>query len=282
MFMQITPPVRRIILVVLDGLRPDSLDAFDLPHLRDYSTRGAFTPRATTISPSVTAAAMTSLLTGVTPLQHGLVSDHFHIPRPRAILVPLPAVLAASGIPVSTFVRELPILFRPLAKACVARLGVESPMFRGGTAREILNAARRTLNEQRDGLILLHWPDADIAGHAHGWMSPEYGVACRDLDDALGALVRAERVLDDPETLLIALADHGGGGLVPNDHDGDHERNLTIPMLFVGGGVQPTLLEDGVSILDVAPTVAAALGVNAPACWQGRALQLLAPQMQVA
>ena len=276
------PVVSRVIVVVLDGLRPDALEAFDLHRLRGYTTQGAFTPRATTVSPSVTAAAMTSLLTGVSPLQHGLTSDRFHIPRPRIALTPLPGHLAASGIFVSTFVRELPVLFRPLARACAVKLGVGSPTFRGHTAREILNAARRTLGTQREGLILLHWPDADIAGHAHGWMSPGYGAACRKLDAVLGTLVHEVEALVDPQTLLVVLADHGGGGLVTHDHDGDHALNLTIPLLFLGGGVDATAIAGRTSILDVAPTVSWALGVRPPVSWTGRALPILAPRVQVA
>ena len=37
------PSVSRVIVVVLDGLRPDSVDGFDLHRLREYSARGAFT-----------------------------------------------------------------------------------------------------------------------------------------------------------------------------------------------------------------------------------------------
>lgn len=276
------PSVSRVIVVVLDGLRPDSVDAFDLHRLREYSARGAFTPRAATVSPSVTAAAMTSLLTGVPPHQHGMTSDRFRIPRPRVALAPLPAHLAAAGFTVSTFVRELPVLFRPLARACATKLGVASPTFRGHTAREILNAARRTLAAQREGLIFLHWPDADIAGHAHGWMSPGYGAACRELDAALGTLVHETKVLSDPDTLLVVLADHGGGGLVPNDHDGDHPLNLTIPLWLLGGGMAATAIADRASILDVAPTICRALGVRPAASWPGCALPVLAPRVLVA
>jgi arylsulfatase A-like enzyme len=259
-----------VIVVVLDGLRPDAIDAFDLANLRELSARGAYTPRATTVSPSVTAAAMTSLLTGVPPTHHGLVSDRFHIPHKRGPLDPLPAVLDRAGLPVSTFIRTLPLLFRPLARASAKYLGVKSPTFRGYDARSILAAARSTLREQRNGLILLHWPDADRAGHEHGWMSPRYGAGCRALDETLGALVREAGVLDDPDTLLIALADHGGGGVVDNDHDGDHPWNLTIPVLMLGAGIDDRWLDGPVSILDIAPTVVRALGVAAPPSWPGR------------
>lgn len=266
--------VKRVIVVVLDGLRPDAIDAFGLTHFRALTALGAFTPNALTVSPSVTAAAMTSLFTGAPPLDHGLISDRFHLPRSRVALDPLPRVLGRAGLPVTTFVGALPVLFRPLAHACAKYLRVRRPTFRGSDAKSILAAAHDTLSRQRDGLILLHWPDADSAGHEHGWMSPEYGTACRALDDALGALVRASGVPDDPETLLIALADHGGGGCEYRDHAGDHPDNLTIPILIAGGRVDQRRLEGPVHILDVPPTVARALGVAAPVAWPGRVIDV--------
>ena len=86
-------PISRVVVVVLDGLRPDAIDVFQLHHLRRLMQLGASTLCATTVAPSVTAAAMTSLLTGVHPDTHGLRSDRFHIPRSRETLFPLPRVL---------------------------------------------------------------------------------------------------------------------------------------------------------------------------------------------
>jgi arylsulfatase A-like enzyme len=274
--MKISSPLERVVVVVLDGLRPDAVDAFQLDNLRALSSRGAFTATATTVSPSVTAAAMASLFTGVPPMHHGLSSDRFHIPRPRVALDPLPALVARAGLPVSSFVRTVPLVFRPFARACASKLGIRSPVFVGDTAPQILDAARETLRTQRHGLIVVHWPDVDAAGHDHGWMSNEYGVACRVLDAALGDLVSAECVLDDPDTLLIALADHGGGGVSPRNHEEDHQLNLRIPLLLVGGRVVPGALRGDVSILDVAPTVAWALGIDAPVGWPGKALRVIA------
>ncbi|HET9002357.1 MAG TPA: alkaline phosphatase family protein [Gemmatimonadaceae bacterium] len=263
--------VRRVITVILDGLRPDALDYFGMTQLQHLAGQGAFTAAATTVSPSVTAAAMTSLFTGVVPEQHGVTSDRFHIPRPRVRLDPVTAVLDRAGLPVATFVRKLPLLFRPLGRACATHLRVRSPMFEGSDAWSILAAARETLSTQQSGLIFLHWPDADNAGHDHGWMSAAYGRACRVLDSALGALVRETGVLGDPHTLLIALADHGGGGFEYRDHDGDHPDNLTIPVLMAGGSVRRRGFAGAVSILDIAPTIASALGVASSPIWQGRA-----------
>jgi len=138
----------------------------------------------------------------------------------------------------------------------------------GSTANEILDAAIPLLAEHDRGLFVLHWPDADAAGHRSGWMSNEYGDACRQMD---GALERLIHLAGNDRTMFVLLADHGGGGAKYNDHESDHPADLTIPLVLWGAGVSPTWLNDA-SILDVPPTVLAALGVTPPDCFEGRIL----------
>ena len=60
-------PVRRVVLVVMDGLRPDAVRRFEMTTVARLAARGASTFHARTVRPSVTACAMTSLLTGAAP-----------------------------------------------------------------------------------------------------------------------------------------------------------------------------------------------------------------------
>jgi hypothetical protein len=264
------PPARRVVLVVLDGLRADAIETFGLRHWQRLARCGASSLEATTVAPSVTAAAMGSLVTGVPPAVHGLRSDRFYVPQSTAPIDPLPRTLANAGLPTSAFVRELPLLFRGIGARIARHLGVESPTFSGRGCREILFAAWGALAAQESGLILLHWPDADIAGHAHGWMSDPYAVAARRLDQALGLLAAMADLPADPGTLLIALADHGGGGRDARDHDSDHPLDRTIPLLLAGEAVAGELVAP--TLLDVPATVLWALGVSVPASYGGRPL----------
>lgn len=264
--------IRRVIVVVLDGLRPDAIDTFDLSNLRGLATRHAHTRTARTVTPSVTAAAMGSLLTGVSPERHGLTSDRFHIPRSRGPVSPLPRLLEEAGYLSTACMAEVPLLYRRIARALARRLGVSRPSFDGQGADGILAAARPWLTSQRSGLLLFHWPDADRAGHAEGWMSPAYGAAARRMDAALGRLADATGLEHDPSTVLIALADHGGGGVKPRDHDSAHPADRTIPIVVAGGAVAPGRRLGEVSILDVPPTILWALGVTPPPIYEGRPL----------
>jgi arylsulfatase A-like enzyme len=263
--------IRRVIVVVLDGLRPDAIDAFDLTHARRLAQTGASTMSAATVTPSVTWAAMTSLMTGVSPDVHGVVKDSLHIPRPRAKLLPLPDVLLGGGYPSSAFLGDVPALYRGVASGIAKRLGFTEARFVGASATETLLGARSTLRTQKRGLILFHWGDADRVGHEHGWMSPQYGEAARRLDAALGLLVSTADIERDPHTLLIAFADHGGGGVKKNDHDDVHPVNATIPIMFGGGSVVRRSL-GAMSLLDVPSTVTWALGVKTPESYAGRAV----------
>jgi arylsulfatase A-like enzyme len=277
--MQAGTGVRRVIVVILDGLRPDAIDRFELSHMRRLMDGGASTLTAKTVAPSVTTAAITSLLSGVSPAVHGVSSDRLFIPRNTAGLVALPDLLARHGYPSCGFMGEVSPLFRGIAARIGRRLGFGTLRLAGKTAPEILLAARTTLRTQRRGLIVLHWPDADRAGHSNGWMSSAYEEGCRRMDGSLGMLAALTAVESDPHTLLIALADHGGGGAVSHDHESDHPLDRTIPIFMVGGSVECAPLGD-ISLLDIPATIVAALGIDLPPSYEGRALRAVLSEQE--
>lgn len=137
----------------------------------------------------------------------------------------------------------------------------------GAGADDILDSAQDRLAAQHRGLIFLHWPDADRVGHDHGWMSPQYRDAALTLDRALERLIAT--VEDDSDTLIIALADHGGGGVDPKDHMSEHPYDRTIPIFITGGGVVPGGLGTGLTLVDIPATILWALGIGRPSSYTG-------------
>jgi predicted AlkP superfamily pyrophosphatase or phosphodiesterase len=264
-------PVRRVVLVVLDGLRPDAIERFRLQRVASLARRGASTFRAQTVSPSITPCAMASLLTGAAPERHGMQSERFMLPRSRGPVHPLAKELAKHSMPSSFFMPQVPFLMRGIASRLATALGLGEFRHHGRHAADVLAAARKNLESQRRGLIMLHWLDADRAGHEFGWMSPEYGEAACRMDAALGALEAAVD-LSDPTTLVIALADHGGGGGTLKHHDSAHPLDTTIPIMLAGGAIVPCDLGIGVSLTDVPATILWALGLARPESYVGRPL----------
>jgi arylsulfatase A-like enzyme len=258
--------------VILDGLRPDAVDTFNLTNISGVAAGGAATWSAQTVAPSVTAAVMASLMTGLVPSSHGVVSDRFHIPRRRSPIDPLPRVLTAAGYPCSAFVRAMPVIYAGLARRIARHLGIDHVRCGGTGAEDVLDSARSRLSEQGRGLIFMHWPDADLAGHERGWMSPAYAAGARKLDTALGQLTDILARQRDQHTLVVALADHGGGGVMVNDHDSDHPHDRTVPVILAGAGVQAGTTLEFTSVLDIPSTILWALGVRQPASYGGRPL----------
>jgi len=269
--MQPADRITRVIVVVLDGLRADAIPLFPLPHLRRLARAGAYTLAGRTVSPSITHSAMASLLTGVPPDVHGIVSERLLAPRPGIPLTPLPHALRTAGLGLRAYRGELPPFTAGIAMRITKRLGFEAT-FAGRRADEVLESALPSLLDRQPGVSLLHWLDADRAGHASGWGSPGYIAAAQHLDAALGRLVEATGVVHDPSTLLIAMADHGGGGATERDHNSTHPLDLTIPIILAGGQVLPQVLGYGASLLDIPATICWALGVRRPPTWGGRPL----------
>ncbi len=265
------PAARRIVLLVLDGLRADLVGDPRFPHLAALLDESAFTLDALTVLPSVTAVAMTSLLSGLAPVDHRVDSDRFRVPAPRVPLRPISRVILDAGMPAAAVLRQVPWMMRPIASNIVGALGLTKIRYASANAHALLAAALPLIRTQPTGLILLHWPDCDDIGHRTGWMSAAYLAAVTRMDHALGVL-RGELERSRHDTTLILLSDHGGGGRVATHHDSAHPYDCTIPILISGAGVRRTQLPTGLSLLDVPPTVLWALGLNAPAEYAGTAL----------
>ena len=97
-------------------------------------------------------------------------------------------------------------------------------------------------------------------------MSLPYLDAAQKVDDALGMLLPR---LED--TLVIVLADHGGGGVQPTDHDLPHHLNDRIPLILAGAGTRREhVIERPLSILDVPATILHWFGLAVPQSHEGR------------
>jgi phosphopentomutase len=126
--------------------------------------------------------------------------------------------------------------------------------------------------------VFVYLPDCDNAGHEHGWMSKSYLDAAAEIDAAIGQLTALAE-----DTLLIVVADHGGGAVIRTEHHHPHPVNERIPMVLAGPGVaREHRLEGPVSLLDVSATILWWFGVPIPDCYEGRPLlEAFAPALSM-
>src|SRR5262249_22909208 len=123
----------------------------------------------------------------------------------------------------------------------------------------------RALDAEADLTIVVE--DAvDRAGHAGVGGGEAARAAARPADRALGALGAR---LDYTKDVIVVPADHGhrdDGG-----HGGDEPEVMTVPLVAAGAGIRPGRFASA-HLVDVAPTLAALLGLPAPAACRGQPL----------
>ena len=67
----------KVLLIGIDGVRPDVLAEVPTPHLDALADAGWYTDRARTTTPSVSGPSWSSMLTGVWPEKHGVTNNNF-------------------------------------------------------------------------------------------------------------------------------------------------------------------------------------------------------------
>lgn len=255
-----------VVVISIDGLRADAIEASGADNLGRMMREGAWSLEARTIVPSRTLPSHTSMVTGVPPTVHGITWNDERVSVEGRVRVPTMFTLAQqAGVYTTAFFGKAK--FRHLIHPRAPR-DVEAP--RG---LEVVLAPRITqdvvhyLRFRRPGLLFVHLPDPDIAGHSVGWMSQPYRWAVRRADAAVEQIRRAAVEAFGDDVVIIVTADHGGHG---RDHGTERPEDMTIPWIAWGGPVDEGRVEADITTYDTAATVLWLLGLDVPADWAGR------------
>jgi len=287
---------RSVLLITLDTTRADALSCYGresgtTPALDALAREGTLYERAFTVAP-ITLTAHTTLLTGLYPPRHGLRDNG--IGALDASAHTLAEAARAAGVQTAAFVGAV-----VLDKAFALDQGFESydgpPAQRSTSGHPFERPARAVVDgalawlEKRDRarpfFLWLHVYDAHHPYTPQRALPPEaseherYLAEVSEVDAELGrvfAALRAEAALDT--TLVCVTADHG-------EAFGEHQElthgafawntTLHVPLLVRAPGLVPAGAREErlVSAVDVAPTLAEALGVALPDA-DGRSLFL--------
>jgi predicted AlkP superfamily pyrophosphatase or phosphodiesterase len=250
-----------VILVSIDGLRPDAIEQFGARTLQRLMTEGAYSLEATTIMPSRTLPSHTSMLTGLEPEDHGVtwnsrkMDDHGHVASPTIF-----AAARQAGLRTAAFFSKSK--FEHLADPLTLdHVQIPGGLLGKSRAESTVDHVERHLRTARPNLMFVHIGEPDFAGHVFGWMSGPYGWAVRTADAQIGELIAAaDRAFGAGNYTLLLTADHGG-------HDRDHgsadPRDVTIPWIAWGKGVASgTTLPPGIRTVDSAATALWLLGLG--------------------
>jgi predicted AlkP superfamily pyrophosphatase or phosphodiesterase len=259
---------RHVVLVSIDGLRPDAIGTFATPTLQRLTHEGSFTLHASTITPSKTLPSHTSMLTGEPPERHGVLWNNVVSARTDRIeQTTVFGVARSHGYTTAAFFSKPK--FQPLQRPDALDYSQAPGGWWGGWKSEkTVMDVERYLAASRPNLLFVHLADPDRAGHASGWMSQAYGRAVSHADTAVNRLLLAsEGAFGKGNFTFIVTADHGGH---EHNHGSDDPRDVTIPWIVWGRGVKVNQLPDrSVRTMDTASTVLWLLGVDEPTEWAG-------------
>lgn len=254
------PPARRVVIVSIDGLRPDAIFPASMSNLITLMQNGAFSLGAQTVFPSVTLVGHASMLTGLCPSKHGLLWNEYLPERGYAPGIDLFDLAHAAGLKTVIYVSsdKLRQIVEPDSIDRFLYIEDRDSVIMGSLVAHF---------PQDFGLLFVHLVDTDIAGHASGWISQHQLNTVHLADDALGMLLAELDARNlRSETLILVTSDHGGSG---GGHGTDTREDMTIPWVAAGPGIQPKTLTTTVHTMDTAATAAFALGLPIPADWDG-------------
>jgi predicted AlkP superfamily pyrophosphatase or phosphodiesterase len=229
------PEVKHILIISIDGLRPDLALLTDMPNLRSLLKQGAYTFWAKTTAVSITLPSHTSMLTGVAPNKHGVEWNRV-LPLSEPVYPKVPTIFElATKAGYSAAMVAGKSKFTALAKPGTVTWS-EVPDETKSSNESVVTHAVEMLEKNKPDLLFVHFPDVDGVGHAKGWASPEQLACIEKTDRQLGELLAAlDRTGLRSSTFIILSADHGGAGLT---HGADDARSRHIPWIAVGPGVR--------------------------------------------
>ena len=253
---------KRVVIVLIDALRYDTaLKEKTMPTLNKLRTEGA-SAMMHSQAPSYSEPGYSTILTGAWPWVHdgpAFNLDYADIPTWTQDNLFSAAHRAGLTTAVSGF-----NWFEKL----IPQKDVDLSFYTAGednkADEDVVAAALPWLQDGKAQLVLIHIDQVDYAGHHEGGpKSIKWDEAAQRSDAMLNQIVST---LDLQKDTILVISDHGqidAGG-----HGGQDPIVLQEPFVLAGAGVTPGDYGD-VNMVDVAPTLAAMLGLNLPASTQG-------------
>lgn len=257
------PRIPCVLLIGIDGCRPDALLAAKAPHLHGLIKTGAFSDKAQTGEITISGPGWSSMLTGVWLSKHGVRDNKFE----------------------NANLERYPHFFRRLKqvkpKAYTVSLthwpGIAQHIVRDADVSTIIprdslvvEAALKVLQERDPDVLFVHFDEVDGAGHKHGFhpKTPQYTRAIEQTDSYVGRLLkglRERKKADNEDWLILVSTDHGGS---EKSHGNNTPEHRTIFVIVNGAGVVPGVIEPPPGVVDVAATALAHLEIPLDPKWE--------------
>src|SRR3954447_25130588 len=258
---------KRAYVIVIDGCNRARLRQAHTPTIDRLAREGTEYLSVDPAYPARTVVCFSSMLTGTTPHEHGMRSNF--APRLGVRCESVFDVLDRHGR--KGRLVGIAHLLDPFGDRVVRAVTSVQPTQE--IDHSLCAEARRAVDTDDPDLLVLQLLAADQLGHVRGVRSPEYLRQLEDTDrrvtDFLAFLEKRDKLHD---ATVILMADHGQGrGIGGHGHLDWGES--PVPFAVWGRGAVPDATAgERRSVLELAPTISALLGIERPAQARGRPL----------
>ncbi|RBW71537.1 alkaline phosphatase family protein [Bacillus taeanensis] len=257
---------KRVITIVIDGMRKDRFQAADTPFLDTLRKNGTEYTQMETVYPARTVVCFTSMMTGTYPYEHGIKSN----------------MVWKLGTKVETVFDSLRKVGKSGRLLGIAHLvdsmgddvdTVTAVMNNDVADYNIIERAKVIMKEKNPDFFKVQLIGTDQTGHSRGVLYDEY----------LEKIAEADRLVEDfvkwleengymENTTLIICADHGqADGIGGHGHLDEGER--FVPFFMHGPTIEKgKIVEEKHSLVSLAPTITYLLGAPFPSHSRGPVL----------
>ncbi|MDJ0461080.1 alkaline phosphatase family protein [Streptomyces sp. H27-C3] len=263
----------KVLVIGMDGLRHDRIDAASAPHLKSLMTNGTFgvsllyaLPMAATSS----GPGWSTISTGVWPDKHG-VKDNSFAGKDYAKYPGFLARLAQVRPDLSTYAA---LDWKPLDTQGTVTPGADAKLVLDGDAdgytghdATIATETEAILRHQNPDVVFAYFGNTDIVAHSSG-TGQKYLDAIAVQDGYVGRLqaaIKARPTYSGERWTVIVTTDHGhvdAGG-----HGGSAIEERRTFVLAQGPGIAAGARPTDTRLVDVAATVFHQLGITPDPAW---------------
>jgi len=255
--------INKVLIIGIDGCRPDALLAAQTPNMDALWKDGAYTFKARTDEISSSGPAWSAMLIGVWHQKHNILNNEYENPdlehyphffhRVRQEKPDLRTYSVANWGPIHNILQEGDATYTSskISDALVA-----------------LEVASILENKNVD-VMFVQLDEIDGAGHRHDYTveSKKYLEAIERCDEQVGTMVSAldrRSAIKNENWLVILSADHGGSNFGHGKNIPDH---TTVFFIASGESANKGEITGEVGVVDVAVTAMYHLGIPAKESW---------------
>lgn len=253
----------KVILISIDGMRPDGLKSCGNEYLKELEKNCTYTYVGRSMTPSCTLPCHFSMTHSVTPQRHGILTNTY-VPQVRPVDGIFEKIKSAGGVSAMFYGWE-PL--RDIALPATLKFATYINAYMKESSDTVLtDEAIKVISEHKPDFCFLYMVETDEkGGHDNGWMSDEYK---RRISVAIGNAQRVIEAFGDEYSVII-MADHGGHDRC---HGTEMPEDMTIPFFFYGPAFEKGKEVEGLSLLDIAPTIASLMGIEPEKEWEGKSV----------